>query len=81
MIKFSSYTVLTLSIIFSINGQDLNVIPDILSPIYRSLDQLNTINFMANVSEKLFHLKKSGFAWGENCCQFIRNVMSEYRVS
>lgn len=44
--------------------QELNVLPNVLRPYFWNTDQHHPINFMANISEKLFHFKKIGLKFG-----------------
>lgn len=44
-----------------ISGQELNVIPDILRPYLLAVDQYQSFNLMANLSEKLFNIQQIGF--------------------
>lgn len=48
----------------SASGQELNVIPNLLRPYIRSADQIQVINLMANISEKVFNFKKIGLKFG-----------------
>lgn len=51
--------------VFTVRGQELNVIPNLLRPYFRSVDEHIPINIMANISEKVFNIKKMGFTFGE----------------
>lgn len=64
---------LYLSLLHSANGQDLNLIPNLLRPYFRYTNQNHVINLMANISEKLFHFKKIGLKFGAvfRFCDFV----------
>lgn len=67
MLKLRFLSALCLLVIINYSqAQDINVIPNLLSPYIRNIDELFTINIMANISEKLFNFKKMGFSFGKN---------------
>lgn len=62
--KIANIIALYCTILGYCHGQDLNVVPNILKPYFWNTDQTTPINFMANISEKLFHFKKIGIQFG-----------------
>lgn len=64
MPKLPNLCVLLLCLVVNTGGQELNVIPNILSPFLRNVDEYVSINLMANISEKIFNFKKMGFKFG-----------------
>lgn len=65
MLKTKWFCALLVWLVADISGQELNIIPHILHPYIRNVDELVTINVMANISEKIFNFKKMGFKFGE----------------
>lgn len=55
---------LYLSMVQTASGQDLNVIPNLIRPYFRHAKQIEAVNLMANISEKIFHFKKIGLKFG-----------------
>lgn len=53
---------LTLCAVFS---QNLNIIPDIIRPYVNSVDEVQTLNLLSNISDKLFGLSKFFTTFGK----------------
>lgn len=49
----------------AVQGQELNIIPDLLNPYLFLAEDRAPINFLANISEKIFNFQRIGLSFGE----------------
>lgn len=54
-----------IAVIGPVIAQELNILPDLLKPYLYHAEDRKPINFLGNVSEKIFNFKRIGFKFGE----------------